>query len=193
MLQSGGRHPAVPGVTRKKKICKQYLKGKCIGDHNPNCNLKHPEGRYNEKNNPGNTTTAVPAPYQASGDAQQQRGRTKGDAKGKKGDGKGRSGSPRGKLGPDGKKRLPCKFWQTGQCPNTDEACWWPHRKPTPEEAEEMRKIEERRKSQSPSPGVSNRLCKYFQQGKCTKGDSCKFSHDNNNAAQAAPVGAPIK
>ena len=168
------------------------MDGKCIGDDNPQCNKKHPPGRYNEENRQATATTSPAAPGPTSTantntntNTQQDRGRPKGDGKGKKG------GKREKSVGPDGKKRLPCRFFQNGTCKNTDEACPWPHRKANAEELVEMEKnAQNARCSRSPSPGASRELCRLHQQGKCTHGDNCKYSHDQPGTGQAALVGA---
>ncbi|CAJ1421718.1 unnamed protein product [Effrenium voratum] len=86
------------------------------------------------------------------------------------------------------RKKIICKFWQEGKC-SKGPGCTFAHGDQElgqPINAEMARLFASRRSDlcNGINSGAKSTLCKFWQEGKCTKGESCTFSHGLPTAAR---------
>lgn len=68
------------------------------------------------------------------------------------------------------KKRIVCKFYIEGRCKSVD--CPFIH-------DDNERRAYQQAQSKAVEPKRTSKSCKFFQQGKCTKGNTCPFYHND--------------
>lgn len=83
-------------------------------------------------------------------------------------------------------KTKPCKFFRQERCSNGD-ACTYLHdastdagrEKKKKDVTEEMMMVEEMKETKrKDDPFYKTKVCRFFQQGRCTKGDGCGYIHE---------------
>mmetsp|Transcript_20775 Transcript_20775/g.48574 ORF Transcript_20775/g.48574 Transcript_20775/m.48574 type:complete len:359 (-) Transcript_20775:108-1184(-) len=83
------------------------------------------------------------------------------------------------------RKKIMCKFWQDGKC-SKGPGCTFAHGEQEigqPINTEMARLFASRRSDLSSC--IKSTPCKFWQEGKCTKGDACTFSHGSPDAPSA--------